>query len=199
MPRSIPAAVILALAASLPLASAQDPAKRDADNLQKKLTLVLERGAAAKPPAKPVRTSITEREVNAYLRFQGKEHLPVGVLHPSLVILDTSRVEARATVDLDAVRKSKDRAWSDPLSWVTGSVEVRAAGKLTAANGKGTFALESATLGGVPIPKGLLLELVAYYSRTADSPNGFNLDQPFSLPHQIRHVELQRGSAVIVQ
>jgi hypothetical protein len=192
-------AAILALGTALPTASAQDPAKRDADNLQKKLTLVLERGAATKPPPRPVRTAITEREVNAYFRYQGKEHLPVGVLHPSVMIVDASRVEARATVDLDAVRKSKERAWSDPLSWVTGSVEVRAAGKLRAANGKGTFELESATLGGLPIPKGLLLELVAYYSRTADSPNGFNLDQPFSLPHQIRQVELARGSVVIVQ
>jgi hypothetical protein len=192
-------AAILALGTALPTASAQDPAKRDADNLQKKLTLVLERGAATKPLPRPVRTAITEREVNAYFRYQGKEHLPVGVLHPSVMIVDASRVEARATVDLDAVRKSKERAWSDPLSWVTGSVEVRAAGKLRAANGKGTFELESATLGGLPIPKGLLLELVAYYSRTADSPNGFNLDQPFSLPHQIRQVELARGSVVIVQ
>ena len=108
-------------------------------------------------------------------------------------------MEARAVVDLDTVRKAKERQWSDLLSYVTGTVEVRAIGKLQAANGQGTFQLESATLGGVPMPKLLLQELVQYYSRTPDSPEGFNIDQPFTLPHQIRKVELQRGSAVIVQ
>ena len=174
--------------------------KRDADNLEKRLGAILERGA--KPPAKtarPLRTPISEREVNAYFRFQGKEHLPVGVVNPLITIVDAERVEARATVDLDAVRKSKERPWSDPLSWVTGTLEVRAAGKLRAINGQGVFQLESASLGGVPIPKTLLQELVAYYSRTPESPNGFDLDRPFALPHQIRQVELQRGAAVIVQ
>ena len=191
----------LALHASVQGLALQD--KRDADSLEKKISLLVARGA--KPPAKaarplpPLRTPISEREVNAYFRFQGKEHLPVGVLNPNVTILDAERVEARATVDLDAVRKSKERPWSDPLSWVTGTLEVRAAGKLRAVNGQGVFLLESATLGGVPIPKTLLQELIAYYTRTPDSPNGFNLDHPFALPQQIRQVELQRGTAVIVQ
>ena len=195
-----PIAALCVLWTIHPLAVAQAPAKRDADTLEKKLAQVLERGAKPKPAsAKPLRTPISEREVNAYFKFQGKEHLPVGVLNPIVAIVDASRLEARATVDLDAVRKSKERAWSDPLSWVTGSLEVRAAGKLRALNGKGTFELESASLGGVPIPRTLLQELVTYYSKTPESPNGFNFDQPFNLPHQIRQVELQRGAAVIVQ
>lgn len=193
-------AALVSLSVAAPFAVGQDPVRREADNLQKKLTQVLERGARPKAAsARPLRTAITESEVNAYFRHRGPEFLPVGVLDPKLMIVDTTRVEARAIVDLDAVRKAKERAWSDPLSWVTGSLEVKAAGKLRAANGKGTFELESASLGGVPIPKALLQELVAYYSRTPDSPNGFNLDQPFALPHQIRQVDLQRGSAVIVQ
>jgi hypothetical protein len=188
----------LALQVQLSGLPAQD--RKDADLLEKKLSALLERGA--KPPtkpARPLRTPISEREVNAYFKFQGKEHLPVGVLNPLVTILDAERVEARATVDLDAVRKAKERGWSDPLSWVTGTLEIRASGKLRAINGQGAFQLEGATLGGVPIPKTLLQELVAYYSRTPDSPNGFDLDQPFALPHQIRQVELQRGIAVIVQ
>jgi hypothetical protein len=87
----------------------------------------------------------------------------------------------------------------DLLSYVTGSVEIRASGKFQSANGTGTFELESASIGGVPISKAFLQEVIAYYSRTPDSPEGFNLDQPFKLPQQIQHVELKRGVAVIVQ
>ena len=78
-------------------------------------------------------------------------------------------------------------------------MEIRAAGKLHTANGSGTFELESASIGGVPISKAFLQEVIAYYSRTAESPEGFNLDQPFKLPYQVQHVELQRALAVIVQ
>lgn len=176
------------------------PDKRDADNLDKKLDQVLAR--AAKPPAKAaksLRTTITEKEANAYLAFQGKQYLPVGVTNPVITIVDSARVEGKATVDLDAIRKSKERGWMDLLSYVTGSVEIRAAGKLNTANGSGTFELESASIGGVPISKSLLQEVIAYYSRTPDSPEGFNLDKPFKLPYQVKHVELQRGVAVIVQ
>jgi len=176
------------------------PERKDADSLDRKIDQVLAR--SAKPPAKsskPLRTTVTDREVNAYLAFQGKQYLPVGVTNPAVTIVDATRVEGRAIMDLDAVRKSKERGWMDLLSYVTGSVEIRAAGKLHAANGTGTFELESASIGGVPISKAFLQEVIAYYSRTADSPEGFNLDKPFKLPHQIQNVELQRGLAVIVQ
>ena len=176
------------------------PDRRDADNLDRKLNQVVTRGA--KPPAKnakPQRTTVTEKEVNSYFAFQGKQYLPVGVTNPVVTLPDTTRVEGRAIIDLDAIRKSKERGWMDLLAYVTGSVEIRAAGKLHTAEGAGTFELESASIGGVPISKAFLQEVIAYYSRTADSPEGFNLDKPFKLPYQIQRVELQRGHAVIVQ
>ena len=182
-----------------PLAAAQDFVKRDADGLEKKLHVIVNRGDTKPAPVKPLRTSISEREVNSYFKFQGKDHLPVGVLDPTIVIADGTRLEARALVDLAAVRKANERTWPVLLSWVSGVVEVRAAAKARAANGFGQLELESATLGGVPIPKSFLQMIVTHYSATAEKPNGFNLDQPFELPHQIRQVELQRGAAVIVQ
>lgn len=200
MPRLLLTGALAAVVTAGSAAAPQGLSPRDAENLARKLTLVVERGSQPpQKPGRPLRTQISEHEVNAYFKHKGKDFLPVGVVDPNVSILDATRVEARAIVDLDAVRTSRERHWSDPLSWVTGTLEVRAKGLLKASNGKGTFLLESATLGGVPMPKTLLQELIAFYSRTPESPNGFNLDAPFALPHQIRQVELQRGSAVIVQ
>jgi len=195
--------LVVALCGFLPaglLALAQELVKRDADGLEKKLTVIVERGA--KPPAKaarPLRTPILDKEVNSYFKFQGKEHLPVGVLDPNVLIVDGARIEARAMVDLGAVRKANERTWPILLSWVSGVVEIKASARVRAANGFGQLELETATLGGVPIPKSLLQMIVTHYSKTPDNPSGFNLDDPFELPHQIRQVELTRGSAVIVQ
>jgi len=177
----------------------QDFTRTEADSMGRKLTAIIERGNKPKPTtAKPVRTSFTDREVNAFFKFNTAV-MPVGVIDPQLTIVDGQQVRARAMVDLDAIRKSKERSWLDPLTYVTGKVELRAAGIVTSANGKGVLQLQSATLGGVPIPISVLQEVVSYYSKTPENPQGFDLTKPFDLPQNIRQVELQPGAVTIVQ
>jgi hypothetical protein len=199
MRRRLASTMALALGAVTLVAGQQVHTKRDADSFDKKLTALLERGASTVAAPRALRTTLTEAEINSYLKFQGAVHLPVGVVNPHITIVDTTRLGGSANVDMDAVRKSKERAWSDPLAYATGVVEIRVAGKLKAVNGMGTFELETATLGGVPIPKAFLQAVVAYYTTTPEMPSGFNLDSTFTLPQRIRQIDLQRGVAVIVQ
>jgi hypothetical protein len=100
---------------------------------------------------------------------------------------------------MDAVRKAQSNMLLDLIAVFTGSLEVRAAGRLQTADGKGTLAIDHASVGGLPVPKSVLQSVITHYSRTPDQPDGFNLDKPFDLPAAIRSVETQRGSAVIVQ
>ncbi|HEX5070372.1 MAG TPA: hypothetical protein VFV78_09175 [Vicinamibacterales bacterium] len=195
------ATTVFGLIAAVALsAGSQTFSKTDADSLQRKLDAILKRGAATGKAVRPLSTSVSDREFNAYFRFQGAEKLPAGVLNPTLQILDGGRVIGAVTVDIDAVRRSKERGWTDPLAYMSGKVDARIVGVLRAANGKGRIELESATLGGVSVPMTVLQQLITYYTKTPESPNGFSLDQPFDLPQQIRQVDFtQRGSAVIVQ
>lgn len=195
------ASVVLGLAVLCAAgAAAQDPLRRDADGMQRKLEAIDARAkASAGARRPPARTTITDREVNAYFKVYGPAFLPEGVVEPQLAIEDGGRVRAKSQVDLNAVRAAKPRGWLDPLAYVGGSVEVTAAGTLKTGDGRGQFALETATLGGITVPKSLLQELVSYYSRSAELPNGVNLDQPFELPARIRTVETGRGAAIITQ
>lgn len=195
------AAIAVSLALSVATPSARQAlTPKDASSMEQKLVAIAARGNAA-PKAKlpPMRTSFTEQEVNALFQYSQLVQMPAGVVNPRLTIADAGLLTGRATVDLDAIRKSKERSMLDPLSYVTGSVEVTAIGTLKTANGQGTFDLQSATLGGVSIPKSLLQELVSYYSRTPETPNGFTLDKPFVLPAAIQAVETRRGAATVVQ
>jgi hypothetical protein len=70
---------------------------------------------------------------------------------------------------------------------------------LQASNGRGRFELESASVGVLPIPKLLLQEIVAYYSKSPDNPGGISLDDEFELPARIREIQVGRGQAIIVQ
>jgi hypothetical protein len=172
--------------------------KRDADTLRQKVATINEH--AEKNVKQPRRTTITENEVNSYLVFDAPQQLPTGVVEPSVTILGPGRLSGRAVVDLDAVRKSRaSTSLFDPTNYLTGRLPVTAVGTLTTSAGVGRFQLESATVGGVPVPKLLLQEIVSYYSRTADKPSGIGLDDPFALPARIREIQVDRGQAIIVQ
>jgi hypothetical protein len=182
---------------------ADDPrlTKQDADRFQAKLTKIVEFGNA-KPTAKapkPQSISVSDAEVNSYLRFVAAPQIPVGIVEPVLNAMGEGRVSGRAIVDLDAVRKQKQRGWLDPLAYLGGQLPVTAAGRLTTKDGKGQFQLESAEIKGVPIPKAVLQELLSYYSRTPENPAGIDMDAPFELPARIREIRVGSGTSTVVQ
>ena len=159
--------------------------------------------AAAETPrpanAPPLRTTFTEREINAYLALEGPAFLPPGIAMPRVRLGDDGRVQARAIVDLDAVRRSRERSAFDPLNYLTGAVEVVAAGRVEGSGGEGLIRYESATVGGVAVPKTVAQELLRFYTRTPERPGGFAFDEPFDLPAGLRAVSVERSSVTVTQ
>ena len=178
---------------------AQDVSRADADRMGKKVLAITQRAVLAPAKAAPLKTTFTDRELNAYLQHHGTEQLPTGVKNARVSMLDADKLETRAVVDLDAVRTSQTRGWMDPLGYVTGSLEVVTIGMFSGSGGKGVYRFESGTVGGVPIPRAVMQELIAYYSRSPELPKGINLDEPFPLPAGIREVQVRRGAATVVQ
>jgi len=172
----------------------------DADQFTRKVATIAMLGASA-PAARrgPVRTTVTEPELNAFLHFRAQPFLPVGVLEPAVYAVGGGRLRGVATVDLDAVKNSKPRGWLDPMRLLRGRLPVTATGVLQTQNGVARFQLESAEVAGVPVPKTLLQELVGYYSRSDTHPDGYSLDEPFELPSRIREIAVEPGRAIIVQ
>jgi hypothetical protein len=148
---------------------------------------------------KPIQTIVTEAEINGYLRYRGKDVLPVGVVEPYVFTLGSGRLSGVATVDLDAVRLSKTRGMLDPAQLLRGRVPVTATGVLRSKDGEFRFDLESATVAGLEVPKSLLQELVSYYTRSAANPDGYSLDAPFALTGGIREITVESKRAIIIQ
>ncbi len=172
------------------------PTKREAALLQQKVDAI----KAVKKDKRLRRTVITENELNAYFLFDAAKDLPTGVINPAITIAGPGRVSGSAVVDLDAVRKaSPPKSLLDPKNLLIGRVPLSAIGVLTTNNGVGKFALESAHLGNLPLPKLLLDEIVSYYTRSAERPGGFTTDDSFMLPSGIREIQVTRGQAVVIQ
>jgi len=174
--------------------------KADGDRFQTKLMRIVTLGNTAQASKRSAQqTVVSDAEINSYLRYHAQEQIPVGIVDPVLNAHDSGIVSGRAIVDLDAVRKQKQRGWLDPMGYLTGRLPLTARGRLTTQNGVGRFELETAEISGVTVPKTFIQELLSFYSRTPEDPDGINMDDPFELPAQIREIRVAPGAATIVQ
>ena len=192
-------AVTLVLGA--PLGAFQRYSKQEGDRFQAKLQRIVIFGNTPAAPGRQTSqtTQVSDDELNSYLRFHARDQIPEGIVDPTLNALGDGKVGGRVIVDLDAVRKQKERGWLDPMGYLSGKLPLIATGTLTAKDGIGRFQLESAELSGVSVPKALIQELLSYYSRTPDDPNGINMDDPFELPSRIKEIRVGKAQSTIVQ
>jgi len=174
--------------------------KQNADQFNAKLNRIVELGKVKSlKTAAPRTTLVSDTELNAYFQHNAKNEIPVGIVEPTINALGGGKMGGRAIVDLDAVRKQKERGWMDPMGYLSGRLPLTATGTLTTKDGIGQFTLESAELSGVTVPKTLIQELLSYYSKNPENPAGINMDAPFELPANIREIRVGKAEATIVQ
>jgi hypothetical protein len=190
--------VLIGLSTAAPQGSDAKLTRQQADAFMQKILVISDGGGPV--AASPRRTALSESELNSWFAYHARPLIPQGVAEPRISIIGQGKVGAEAIVDLDAVAKRKATGGVlDPWSYIGGRVPVSVTGFLHTQDGVGRFQLESAEVSGVPVPKTVLQELVAYYSRTEDHPNGINLEAPFELPAGINRIEVGQGQAVVVQ
>jgi hypothetical protein len=187
----------LLAAMSSTLVLAAPPTSQQAAAFEAKMNAVISRGTEARPSG--YRTEFAGDEVNSYLQLRLISKFPTGVTEPSVELHDEGRLGGRAVVDLDGIRKKSSGGWFDPAAYLTGKLPVTASGTLKTGEGRGQFFLETAEIGGIPIPKTLLQEVVSYYTKSPDMPNGVSLDAPFDLPSQIQRIDVVTNKATVVQ
>jgi hypothetical protein len=195
---ALSASLALMLGVVLPAAAALT--QQEADTFAKKVAIISQQGTLTARTAAARRTPVSETEVNSWFAYRARPLLPVGMTEPQITIIGDGKVSGAATVDLDAVAKTR-RSGSliDPWSLLGGRLPVTVTGVLRTDNGQGRFELQQASISGVPVPKTILQELVSYYSKTAEDPRGIDIDEPFALPAGIRQIEVRQGQAVVVQ
>jgi hypothetical protein len=191
------AATILTIAALVSLEAAT-VTRQNAEAFAQKVAQIRRQSEVGSRAAR--RTPLTQDELNSWLAYQSQPHLPNGVSAPEVTIVGQGRVSGNAVVDLETIAKRRSSGGSlDPWSLVGGRVPVTVTGILHTRDGMGRFEVQSAEIAGLPVPPGFLQELLSYYSRSPERPQGVRLDDTFSLPANIRQIEVGQGQAVVVQ
>lgn len=191
------AATILTIAALVSLEAAT-VTRQNAEAFAQKVAQIRRQSEVGSRAAR--RTPLTQDELNSWLAYQSQPHLPNGVSAPEVTIVGQGRVSGNAVVDLETIAKRRSSGGSlDPWSLVGGRVPVTVTGILHTRDGMGRFEVQSAEISGLPVPPAFLQELLSYYSRSPERPQGVRLDDTFSLPANIRQIEVGQGQAVVVQ
>ncbi len=165
---------------------------------EKKIVLVQKQSETSSKTARS--TSTSQPELNSYLKFKATGLLPTGLTEPSMTLIGKGRVTGRAVVDLDIVRqKQGSGSWFDLTSYLTGKLPVMATGTIVTGDGKGRFDFERFEVSGVQVPKALLAQLVNFFTRTTDNPNGSGIDDTFDLPAKIRRIDVDAGRFSLIQ
>ena len=142
---------------------------------------------------------LPETEINAFLAHQAVGRLPTGITEPSVEIGTGDQVSVRAIVDLSAIRDQKERTWLDPLRYLGGQLLAVASGAARSGSGEVLLDIHSVTVSGIPVPTTVLQEVVSFYTRTTERPEGTRLDQPIRLPYGITELRFSLGLVVVVQ
>jgi hypothetical protein len=172
--------------------------REESDRLQRKIEEIMGNGSAV--PVRPRKTRASEKEINSYLAFDAKNRIPSGLNQPEITLIGDGRLAGRVLVDLDEFKRHRGSGGlMDPLNYISGKVPVMTRGVLHTRDGEGQFYLESAEVHRLPLPKPILQEMVSFFTRTPERPEGLDIDAPFDLPAKIREVVIGKGQAVVVQ
>jgi hypothetical protein len=178
--------------------TAAAPSRSEADAFTRKVARIQRNGEGPSATV-PLRTTITESELNSWLAYADPGVLPGGLSNPSVTILGGDRVRGAALVGVEALGGGRQPSTGDSFGLLGARLNVVVTGAVHAKGGRGRFELHTASLSGLPVPAALIQELVSYFSRTPDNPAGVRLTDTFELPVHIREIELARGHAVVVQ
>jgi hypothetical protein len=189
---------VFVLAATLASAAAMQISQEQGDSLARKIESINQN--AAVEPSRSKTTQASELEINSFLAFNVKDKIPRGLTNPQIQLTGDGQVSGRVYVDLDEFKRQRSSGGMiDPFNYIAGQVPVNARGILRTKEGVGQFQLTAADIHGVPLPKPLVQELVSFFSRTQERPNGFNIDEPFNLPAKIRTITIKSAEALVVQ
>ncbi len=196
---ALSASLALFLGVAVLTAAALSP--QHADAFAKKVAIISQqsRRSCARTPAAR-RTAVSETELNSWFAYRSRPLLPVGMTEPQITIVGDGKVNGAATVDLDAVARSRrtgsaDRSVESARRPAAGDGQRRPAhaersGPLRAASGSRVGRADSQV---DPAGAGLVL----FANRRGSGR--ISIDEPFALPAGIRQIEVGQGQAVIVQ
>ena len=159
--------------------------RQSAEDFSQKIALIQRQGEShARSASARAARALTEDELNSWFLYRAQPVLPAGVSQPQITIVGEGRLAGQA---IDRPRRRRETAVAgggafDPLSLIGGKVPVTVTGILHTRDGKARFEVHGREMSGIPVPVTVLQEVLTYYSRSDERPQGVRLDDTSRCP-----------------
>jgi hypothetical protein len=181
--------------AQLRMGTGQSPAA--ASTFQSKLMELSTTGPARNRSLRPI--TITDDEVNSYIKYDRPEFLPAGVRDLALHIKPDG-IHGEANVNFDQLKPSQElgnQLGARLLASVfQGTQHLTALGVLETKDGTGTLAIRDVHIGSTTLSDWLVNWLIQTY---VESEYKLDLSKPFLLPNHVTRIELGSGKATFIR
>ena len=163
------------------------------DRLPKKKLDALQQNADSADP-RPLVTTLSEVEINAYLNSSAVK-LPVGV-HSARLVGSEGTLNGAARVNFDEIRTGRGSA-NPLLTLFSGTHDVNVQAHGSGAGGRGNVDVDSVEIDGTAVPRFALEYFVDHYLKPKYP--GIGMHSTFALPDRIDSATIGRHQLTLVQ
>ncbi len=142
-------------------------------------------------------TRFSEEEIARFL--SDSNHMPNSVRDIEIALARDNRFIASSVIDLDRIEVPRSDDLLNPMNYLQGQLPMVMEAKVYSETGRGRLEIERVELAGIELPDVLVREMIARYTRSANNPDGWDIDAFYAFPYRIEEVRVDSGEVIVVQ
>jgi len=142
-------------------------------------------------------TRFSEEEIARFL--SDSNHMPNSVRDIEIALARDNRFIASSVIDLDRIEVPRSDDLLNPMNYLQGQLPMVMEAKVYSETGRGRLEIERVELAGIELPDVLVREMIAKYTRSANNPDGWDIDAFYAFPYRIEEVRVDSGEVIVVQ
>jgi hypothetical protein len=162
-----------------------------------KIASIKEYGLRETGGSSMVSTRFSDEEIARVLA--DSNYLPDSVRDIQITLAGDNRFSAFSVIDLDRIEMPSSDDLLNPMNYLQGQLPMVMKAKVYSDAGRGRLEIERVELSGIELPDVLVREMIARYTRSANNPDGWDIDAFYAFPYRIKEVRIDSGEVIVVQ
>jgi hypothetical protein len=162
-----------------------------------KIASIKEYGLRETEISSEMSTRFSEEEIARFL--SDSNHMPNSVRDIEIALARDNRFIASSVIDLDRIEVPRSDDLLNPMNYLQGQLPMVMEAKVYSETGRGRLEIERVELAGIELPDVLVREMIARYTRSANNPDGWDIDAFYVFPYRIEEVRVDSGEVIVVQ
>ena len=174
------------------------PSEQHSDSVMAaKIASIKEYGLRETGNSLKVSTRFSEEEIARFL--SDSNYVPDSMREIEITLAGDNRFVASSVIDLDHIEVPRSEDLLNPMNYLQGQLPIVMKAKVCSEAGRGRLEIERVELAGIELPDVLVREMIARYTRSANNPDGWNIDAFYAFPYRIEEVRVDSGEVIVVQ